>query len=112
MSKYTPGPWRWVRDPRKIECEYTEGAMLKLVGQNDGEICNFGDDHQYYPTEGTEPDEADARLIAAAPELLEALKALLDMPAACYADIEVLENIRRREAALAVLAKAEGKDSE
>lgn len=36
-------------------------------------VCEFGDSTCYYPTEGTPPSDANARLIAAAPDLLEAL---------------------------------------
>lgn len=64
--KYTPGPWHW---------EYPAGdALAELVASdNNTIICDFGDNETYYPTAGKEPNKADAKLIAAAPELLEAL---------------------------------------
>ena len=63
----TPGPWR-IKD-HEIEdfrvfgnCE--GGALARVIKAN-----NFG---------GTAQDQANARLIAAAPDLLAALEALLD----------------------------------
>jgi hypothetical protein len=76
MSKHTPGPWTWQ--------EGDGNEMPKLIA-GDKEVCNFGDDTTYYPSKGEPPNDADARLIAAAPELLEALRhiegvALADEP--------------------------------
>jgi hypothetical protein len=42
------------------------------------EICNFGNDETYYPTEGVEPSDADKLLIAAAPDLLAACLRVLN----------------------------------
>ena len=57
MSKHTPGPWTVV----------SEGMVSpKVVGANGFGIC-----HTTYAPTGA---EANARLIAAAPELLEALR--------------------------------------
>lgn len=58
MSKHTPGKWRVVDD---------NPITFWIVGDNDcGNVCT---------TPGaTEEDEANARLISAAPELLGALK--------------------------------------
>ena len=64
-------------------------------------VCWFGDCETYYPTEGTPPTAADARLIAAAPDLLEAL-------------IEVVAIADRKtdafDRARAAIAKAHGAD--
>lgn len=80
---WTKGPWRWLKNPiykkygeRPLE-EYSGWSVCdlpKLVAAEGMEICNFGNDAQYYPTEGTPPKEADARLIAKAPELAELLR--------------------------------------
>lgn len=60
MSKHTPGPWTTAEEPTYCAIR-TDGrviADMRLVGL-------------HY-------NKADARLIAAAPELLEALKDMLD----------------------------------
>lgn len=65
---FTPGPWHW-----KASLGRTE--MPVLLGADALPVCDFGMSETYYPVEGTPPEEADARLIAAAPELYEALEA-------------------------------------
>ena len=104
MSKHTPGPWwpnmnsvgGWeVRtrrdkdegDPRaNYGCEYGAG------------ICGGIGDHTESRTSGNE--EANAHLIAAAPELLEALELMLQR----YG-YETCEHVQKSRAAL---AKARG----
>jgi len=66
--KHSPAPWKWI-------VEFEDSAkMPSLVDANGKEICNFGDSEQYYPLEGTPPNDENSKLIEAAPELLEALK--------------------------------------
>ena len=103
MSSHTPGPWH---------C----GTSLNCPGQffigqpghcvTLAHVHNFPDDQR----------EANARLIAAAPDLLAALKLMLD--ADVYADGEGIvsianSNTRKGEravlAARAAIARAEGK---
>jgi hypothetical protein len=67
---YTRGPWIW--QPMQGD------DMPKLFNQYGAHVCDFGNDRTYYPTAGTPPDIEDARLIAAAPDLLEALRSLMD----------------------------------
>jgi hypothetical protein len=76
MSGHTPGPWELV--PPKPSSEWRDESELDLGGFKAGEewICTFGDSTNFYPSEGSPPSEANARLIAAAPELLEALEQL------------------------------------
>jgi len=68
MSKFTPGPWEMRHDGSRKWCEYI------ITGKNNG---------TFTPTTATIPrytgqDEANARLIAAAPELYETLKELIN----------------------------------
>ena len=55
MSKHTPGPWEYVAG---------DGNACGGISSKTGWICDFVDD----------PTPANARLIAAAPELLTALE--------------------------------------
>lgn len=76
--KHTPGPWKWVEYPNNLnEKGKYEMDMPQLKNELGEEVCNFGSSEQYYPTEGSPPGDADAKLIAAAPDLLEALQDIL-----------------------------------
>lgn len=79
---HTPGPWRWKLGG------HTED-LPELVGAGGEMVLWLGNDASYYPTAGIEPDEADARLIAAAPDLLEALRRIEMLDRRVYAGTEV-----------------------
>lgn len=89
--KHTPGPWRVVVDDS--------------ASQVTGFPCIEADNYQVVGTEGMyddiETDFANAHLIAAAPDLLEALKNLL---------ADNLMETPSTIAAYAAIAKAEGRD--
>ena len=100
MSGHTPGPWEW----------YTSNSYNRL-GAAYGPYCEllypvvYKDGHP-----GIEwRNEADARLIAAAPELLEALRALAGTEAAqrhlVSSGASTVNTVRFVRA---VIAKAEG----
>lgn len=95
--KHTPGPWNWVPSPHATHPDM--GAFFSEGGQR---VCWFGDAEQYYPSQGEPPSDADARLIAAAPDLLEALEG-------CIPQLELgngeAEHIK---AARAAIARARG----
>jgi hypothetical protein len=99
---HTPGPWVMEHDPDEWNHEGNKG-VTRILGPNGMTIIgNF----QYYPVA---PDELDDyRLIAAAPELLEALKPILYESSNGFLGFHNLneENARRIKAAI---AKAEGK---
>lgn len=67
-TKHTPGPWAVRIDPDGQSCGSDDGPLVEVVGQ-DGEVvcCN----ERYYPTR---LDQKNAHLIAAAPDMLEALQ--------------------------------------
>lgn len=65
-SKHTPGPWSW----------YTRnGHRVAIDGSGGAEVARA---EEYGASAWIEVSEDDARLIAAAPELLEALQRLVD----------------------------------
>lgn len=66
MTQHTPGPWKTFRPYGTIYIK------ARLRGSTIQEVASCG------PTETPEQQEANARLIASAPELLEALRELLD----------------------------------
>lgn len=89
MSKHTPGPWEIER--------YSDG-LIQIVGN----ARIVSDDEEIVTTvveAVARGDEANARLIAAAPELLEALQAVID-----YGSMTGAEWVA--EQALAAIAKA------
>ncbi|HSG19548.1 MAG TPA: hypothetical protein VLA31_02160 [Burkholderiaceae bacterium] len=92
MSKHTPGPWR----PRN---------GIVLADSHKGTHCS-DEDIAFYGgplvCESIRTD-ANARLIAAAPDLLEALKAMLEYYGSHTACVECQDMAR------AAIAKAEGK---
>lgn len=67
--KGTKGKWVWLQSQRN--------RLAILENEYGSEICNFGDDTCYYPTEGVEPNEYDKQLIACAPEMLQMLDELI-----------------------------------
>ena len=56
-TQHTPGPWRY---------DYEPGYCGEIIASNGQTICTFAD----------EPLPSNARLIAAAPDLLDALQAI------------------------------------
>ncbi|HCF1479548.1 UNVERIFIED_CONTAM: hypothetical protein P3C79_02855 [Pseudomonas aeruginosa] len=86
MSKqsYTPGPWQW-----------SNGRLLHNVpGEYSDTILDIQD-------KVWRPTEEDARLISAAPELLEALEACMARITNEVADAEFLDEVEQARAAIA-----------
>jgi len=103
MSSFTPGPWLYRED---------KGGGYEVFPYNGGapeigewaEICTI--------SEYNKDPEADARLIAAAPEVLEALDGLaMAYKAVCdQAGLDYWQHSHSRyQIALAAIAKAEGR---
>ena len=100
MSKHTPGPWEYMTGSRT-------GAPRGLRAHG-GNVVNFGGISRACSPEG----KANARLIAAAPELLYALAVLADAVEDDQAKAPMSKRLmslpRALELAREALAKAEG----
>ena len=75
-TKFTPGPWAYRPN------EYDDWGVVKSPdGLPVAQACvgRWSKDFDKHRTEGTDPAEANARLIAAAPELLAALERMFNM---------------------------------
>lgn len=99
MSKHTPGPWVAVNEGTKAEPMMTVKAA-RISGQPPRHcvaICATGDSVQ-------EMEDANAALIAAAPDMYEALKAFHPSQIKAQGDLA-----RAWETARAAIAKAEGR---
>jgi hypothetical protein len=97
MSQHTPGPWFVVNIGADDEPMMSVKAA-RIAGQeprHEVAICATGDSPQ-------EMEDANARLIAAAPELLEALEMLMD-------EATTDQNLAAIKA-LAAIAKARGEE--
>jgi hypothetical protein len=100
MSKPTPGPW--AVDAR---------AALRVLAGDDVTVCSTG-----CSVSQRDAWEANANLIAAAPDLLAALKALLAVAPAKAPAAGLIVGIEEQHAAAiaaarAAIAKAEGSQS-
>lgn len=108
---YTKGPWILseyeVRHP--ITLELRKGCEI-FCADNNRVVCEIPDYH--YHAEDVEYQSADARLITAAPELLEALEAILpyipNTSAAEGGAARFSENVRAADMVRAAIAKAKG----
>lgn len=97
MGKYTPGPWA-------VCSSYTAGRIIVKAPQPTNRVlAGFGSEDE--PLDDI--DWANARLIAAAPELLEALKAALKVIEG-YCDHWEQDVYEKAQAAI---AKAEGESN-
>ena len=75
MSTYTPGPWVVRRDEWEGFCVHAPTIESQITGLY-RVVRHVNGDETPNPTYGT--PEANARLIAAAPELLKALECVRD----------------------------------
>jgi hypothetical protein len=96
MSTYTPGPW----NANNIKDDPNDLACAVWAADGHTPICTTSFSVGRYNEVGPRTRHANARLIAAAPQLLAALKALLCEPMA----------ERTVDAAKRAIRAAEGKD--
>jgi hypothetical protein len=119
MSAHTPGPWAYTRDGEHWRIEKPDGitAMAGSCKPEFQKLTTFptyigtihGTTFNVYNSEGRDkPDigEANARLIAAAPELLEALKMARDYIRRMEGSLN-LSSCGEYQAARDAIAKAE-----
>jgi hypothetical protein len=104
MNAHTSGPWVIVRR----ESASGIGQVLEVLDANGDAVCN---DETYYPTP---LDERNAPLIAAAPDLLNTLRELVEIVDAAISagDWKVdgcCDPSLSLDWALAAIAKAEGR---
>lgn len=104
MSVHTPGPWEvW---------DHTPGDGWHLVGPPEGRgafVAELPHIEWGQPGRPFSEQEANARLISAAPELLETAKAILPYFDLMWPPEESGNRARQREAMRAAVAKAEGR---
>ncbi len=100
MSKHTPGPWRWDDDVWE-DFDFTERAPWLIAGGIATPILHG---------EMRCTSEANARLIAASPDLLEALKRALPFLEFVSDEIEEADLASAERQARAAIRKAEGSD--
>ena len=106
MGGHTKGPWVWALDRQnQPECLRQSGSG-DVVANAQADISDYG----LSVNPWIDVSEQDARLIAAAPDLLEALRSLVDddltyngasviIPAESHGD--ALERVRKARAAIA-----------
>ena len=95
-TKYTPGPW-------SAGSTCTRDGHHEVFGSDDCLVASVPSVVTEYEGNVRRPARANAKLIAAAPDLLAALKAMVKVDAEDGADDEYLHDAR------AAIAKAEGR---
>ncbi|WP_406549347.1 hypothetical protein ACETRY_10880 [Cronobacter malonaticus] len=96
-GKFTPGPWEW----------WTSNSFLRLSSQATGKDGGVID--SYAMSDGhtsLSVSKADMALIAAAPDLLEALRSIMELQTRGY----VMLGDKCTEMARAAIAKAIGEE--
>ena len=76
MSEYTPGPWELCKLP-PASWTYIQDQNHEVVASV-GEWTSDGKLNKFHGNRGVEEAKANAQLIAAAPDLLDALEGLID----------------------------------
>ena len=104
MTKHTPGPWKLQKALRPVDGEYDYGIGAKVSGRGQCIAEAFGrcSDRDLLPA------EANARLIAAAPEMLEALVNCSSLLGAFIGPDDAVGQAALKEAA--AILKAQGQD--
>lgn len=73
MNQFTKGPWKYEYD----NADHYGGCWYSITDEDGGNVCAFG----YNVADSVANEKlANAKLIAAAPDLYEALQAMLEFP--------------------------------
>ncbi|HJR83475.1 MAG TPA: hypothetical protein VJ775_06065 [Sphingomicrobium sp.] len=109
MTSHTPGPWFWVVDDSERPTTLRRSGSGDVVIDAQSEQSNYGlSTHEW-----CDVSEADARLIVAAPEMLEALKLAEDVLSRFPFSAEIWPNGSHPNAGIQqirdAIAKAEGR---
>jgi hypothetical protein len=107
--KHTPGPWKYIQLTQKVIARSVGGCNLEESDHMIADIRGWG--HLAYLKDGAEIQDANGLLIAAAPELLEALKAARSMMAICAGPIPSDDELQAIEWADTAIDKATGEKS-
>ena len=102
MSKHTPGPWKVVENGNPLS-----SGIVAIIQHSPERLLTVEEDHFGGPWCAPDTWEANGRLIAAAPDLLEALSIMYDYHHAdeCKLGDDTAECLMMR----AAIAKAEGR---
>jgi hypothetical protein len=95
---YTPGPWNWNPQNPNRNCEPV------LIGSNGVDVIDLGYSEPYEQQCGEINNPDDMRLIAAAPELLDACKSMIVAIGSTFDDL-----LLAKFQAIDAIKKAEGK---
>jgi hypothetical protein len=111
MSGHTEGPWRYeYTDPGETDCNFVL-SYVSVDADDDGRTRDYGGSLlEGLLTQDDAENEANARLIAAAPDLLEALTAILDHYRTLYGRLANPEHspvIRQAQAAIILAREGE-----
>jgi hypothetical protein len=79
MTQHTPGPWEWHWEDESMLVLHGQDVLFNMVlVTNPCEACQNRTRETGELNKCLAPNEADARLIAAAPDLLKALQDLVE----------------------------------
>ena len=71
IAKHTPGPWKFIDATKVAGMQFAQKCVIKAGGKQIADF-SWNDSSPWFPTKGE--SQANARLIAASPDLLEALQ--------------------------------------
>lgn len=104
MSKVTPGPWEMNTRGRRVTARAPDGSVFDVANI----VAIDGRDVPGTQHERAEMRKANARLIAAAQDLLEACRRLLQFNEELCEDVNVSKHYPSADFARAAIAKATG----
>lgn len=98
-ERHTPGPWRYIDATKEASMQYAQKFVI-IAGDKQISSFSWNDSSRRFPTK--DQSQANARLISAAPDLLDALEP--DILDAIAIEIDCFEH-SARAASLRGIAK-------